>query len=83
MTVSILGCGWFGSALAKSLTGKGIVVKGSTTSPGKLLALKTSGIDTYLVNITAAGEGEIDPGFFRCDLLVIAISTRGRDSMPY
>ena len=83
MTVSILGCGWFGSALAKSLIGKDIIVKGSTTSPAKLLALKAGGIDAYLVNITAAGENVVDPEFFRCDLLVISISTRGKDSMPY
>ena len=81
MRVSILGCGWYGSALAKSLIDKGIIVKGSTTSPEKLLALKASGIPAYLINIAIGENSMIDPEFFGCDLLVVAISTRG--SGPY
>ncbi|MEO6148765.1 MAG: SDR family oxidoreductase [Mucilaginibacter sp.] len=71
-TVSILGCGWYGLSLAKSLAGKGICVKGSTTSPEKLAGLKAEGINPYLVNITA-DTAYYDPAFFDCDILWIAI----------
>lgn len=83
MKVSILGCGWFGSALAKSLIGQGVDVKGSTTSPQKLAVLQAGGIPACLVNITTIGESVIDHSFFDCDLLVISITTRGKDDTPY
>lgn len=67
MKVSILGCGWFGTALAKSLTGKGIEVKGSTTSPEKL-----GGSRTHLVNLRSESDSTFDQDFFDCDLLIVA-----------
>ena len=36
--ISILGCGWLGLPLAKSLLAKGYKIKGSTTSESKLEA---------------------------------------------
>ncbi len=42
--ISILGCGWLGLPLAKSLLLKGYEVKGSTTSESKLEVLKNAGI---------------------------------------
>jgi UDP-N-acetyl-D-mannosaminuronate dehydrogenase len=40
--ISILGCGWLGLPLAKGSIGKGISVKGSTTSPNKISILEKS-----------------------------------------
>jgi glycerol-3-phosphate dehydrogenase len=53
MTVSILGCGWYGLPLAKTLVAKGINVKGSTTSAGKLETLAETGIKPFLIDLSA------------------------------
>lgn len=50
--ISILGCGWLGSPLAKAMIAKGFSVNGSTTSTEKISRLKESGINPYLINIT-------------------------------
>ncbi len=70
--ISILGCGWFGLALAKKLIGLGYSVKGSTTSEAKLATLQGENIQAYLVNFTA--EAIIaDESFFEADTLFICI----------
>jgi nucleoside-diphosphate-sugar epimerase len=76
-TISILGCGWYGLALAKTLLQMGLKVKGSTTSPQKTEALAAEGIDPYLVNFAANSETYQD-GFFNCDTLLIAIPPKAR-----
>jgi len=77
MNISILGCGWYGLALAKVLINAGHNVKGSTTSPQKTEALATNGIDPYVVNF-GAGEETYDAAFFNCDVLLIAIPPKSR-----
>ncbi|MGY4536935.1 nucleoside-diphosphate-sugar epimerase [Mucilaginibacter sp. UYNi724] len=77
MTVSILGCGWYGLALAKALVVRGTRVKGSTTSPEKLHVLKEAGIEPYLIDLSA-DQLKYDPGFFACDVLIIAIPPKAR-----
>lgn len=76
MTVSILGCGWYGFELAKLLVKKGVTVKGSTTSAEKLPLLAGAGIDAYLINLSAGKK--INPAFFDCDVLWIAIPPKAR-----
>jgi nucleoside-diphosphate-sugar epimerase len=49
--ISILGCGWLGLPLAKSLLAKGYEVKGSTTSVIKLDVLKNAGISPFQVQL--------------------------------
>ncbi len=56
---SILGCGWLGFPLAKSLLAKGFSVKGSTTSLEKLSVLQNAGIDAFQI---ALSENEISGG---------------------
>lgn len=56
MKISILGCGWLGFPLAKSLIEKGFLVRGSTTSEGKLSIFSTVGILPYLISVS---ENEI------------------------
>lgn len=70
--ISILGCGWYGFALAKSLIKIGYSVKGSTTSEDKLTLLKETNIQAYLVNFEA-DKSEYEASFFDCDLLIISI----------
>lgn len=72
LTISILGCGWYGLALAESLVEKGYHVKGSTTSSERLNTLKELGIDSYLVNFSTE-DATYDPEFFQSDVLFIAI----------
>jgi nucleoside-diphosphate-sugar epimerase len=76
MTVSILGCGWFGRALAADLILKGIKVKGSATSPEKLAGLSALGISPHLIKFP--DRGDHDPGFFDCDVLVVSITPKFR-----
>jgi len=71
-TVSILGCGWFGLALAKKLVDLNYTVKGSTTTPEKLGILKENRIQPYLINFTA-DQVSADPAFFDTDVLFICI----------
>lgn len=78
MKVSILGCGWFGHALAKSLVSKGIVVNGSTTSADQLDDTRT-----HLVKLETETNSVFDPVFFDCDLLVVANNVRMNDRPAY
>jgi nucleoside-diphosphate-sugar epimerase len=77
MTVSILGCGWYGLPLAKTLVAKGISVKGSTTSAGKLETLAEAGIKPFLIDLSA-DDAAYNSGFFTCDVLIIAIPPKSR-----
>jgi predicted dinucleotide-binding enzyme len=54
--ISILGCGWYGSALGKALIADGIEVKGSTTSAAKMKDLAALGIRPYVVNFLPGEE---------------------------
>ena len=51
--ISILGCGWLGLPLAKSLLEKGFLVNGSTTSIEKISILEKAGITTFIVSLSA------------------------------
>ncbi|SEA42511.1 SDR family oxidoreductase [Pedobacter hartonius] len=70
--ISILGCGWYGLAMAKKLIENGYTVKGSTTTPEKQIVLKESGIIPYLVNFQQEAES-FDVGFFSCPILIVCI----------
>jgi nucleoside-diphosphate-sugar epimerase len=50
-TIAILGCGWLGLPLAKSLLSKGFEIKGSTTSESKLEVLKNAGISPFKIQL--------------------------------
>jgi nucleoside-diphosphate-sugar epimerase len=77
INISILGCGWYGGALAKALVNAGHTVKGSTTSPQKLDVLAAEGIVPYLVNFLPEDES-YNADFFNCDVLFIAIPPKSR-----
>lgn len=49
--ISILGCGWLGLPLAKSLLQNGFSIKGSTTSLEKISLLESNGIIPFLVRL--------------------------------
>jgi nucleoside-diphosphate-sugar epimerase len=76
MTISILGCGWYGLALAKALLVDGITVKGSTTSPQKLGLLADAGIVPFLLDLSE--NLPLPTDFFDCDVLIISIPPKAR-----
>ncbi|MBK0381019.1 SDR family oxidoreductase [Mucilaginibacter segetis] len=76
MVISILGCGWYGTALAKQLV-KSHTVKGSTTTAEKLPSLRAEGILPFLIDLSADGSRFADD-FFKCDILIIAIPPKAR-----
>lgn len=82
-TVSILGCGWFGMALAKALQANGHEVKGSTTTVSKIEQLQQAKIKPYLIDL--AGENShLNSDFFDCDILFICIPPKANTSaVPY
>ncbi|WP_346863024.1 sugar nucleotide-binding protein [uncultured Draconibacterium sp.] len=72
-TVSILGCGWLGTALGKSLLRKGWNVKGSTSSSQSYNGLEMTGISTFYVKVKPKGV-EVDyNSFFSTDVLIVSI----------
>ena len=50
-SISLLGCGWLGLPLAKSLLSNGHTVYGSTTSVDKLELLKNAGISPFQIQL--------------------------------
>jgi nucleoside-diphosphate-sugar epimerase len=72
--ITILGCGWFGLPLAKSLLSKGYNVKGSTTSATKLKTLKEAEIIPFQIQLNEQEIiGNISDFLHETDVLIIAI----------
>ena len=77
--ISILGCGWLGFPLAKSLLQKGFRVYGSTTSVEKISALENAGITPFLIELSDVTiEGEIDSFLKNSEILIIDIPPKLR-----
>ncbi len=75
-SISIIGCGWLGLALAKELR-QSYHIKGSTTRAEKLLHLKELGIEAYIYNASEAQEASI-VGLFDAEQLIITIPPLSR-----
>ncbi len=56
--ISILGCGWLGLPLAKSLIHKGFQIKGSTTTEAKIPALEAAGIIPFKIALGQKNEAK-------------------------
>ncbi|TCC93484.1 SDR family NAD(P)-dependent oxidoreductase [Pedobacter frigiditerrae] len=81
-TISILGCGWYGLAMAKALVVAGYHVNGSTTSTEKLETFSKFNIQPYLINFD--GESvNYDETFFNCDVLIISIPPKRNAQADY
>lgn len=77
--ISILGCGWLGLPLAKSLIEKGFSVKGSTTSLEKISLLEDNGIDAFQIEIGESQiKGEINSFLENSEVLIIDIPPKLR-----
>jgi len=73
-SVSILGCGWLGLAVAKELMAKGYQVKASSTSSTKLSHFKKEGLHPFLIDIGQLNESIAD--FLTTDILLVAITSK-------
>ncbi|NBL65017.1 NAD(P)H-binding protein [Flavobacterium sp. NST-5] len=77
--ISILGTGWLGFPLAKSLLEKGYRIKTSTTSPEKLDELEAFGLNASLVFVFEDKiEGNIEKFLRESEILIINIPPKLR-----
>lgn len=77
--ISILGCGWLGLPLAKTLIENGFSVKGSTTSENKLSLLKENKIQPFLLSLFENKiEGNSKDFLNDSEILIIDIPPRLR-----
>lgn len=77
--ISILGCGWLGLPLAKSLLEKGFSVKGSTTSLEKISLLEQTGILTFKIFLDENEiHGDIESFLENSEILIIDIPPKLR-----
>ena len=77
--ISLLGCGWLGLPLAKSLLENGFVVKGSTTSETKISTLNEAGIIPFLIQVEEEKiVGEMASFLENSSLLIIDIPPKLR-----
>lgn len=74
-TISILGCGWLGLPLLKSLVADGYAVKGSARNPKTLAAITAAGGEAFYIDL----PGEIPPAFLEdCSQLIWTIPPKTR-----
>lgn len=77
--ISILGCGWLGLPLAKSIINKGFPVKGSTTSEAKLAVLESANLQAYSIRLTENEvNGNIEAFLSESEILIIDIPPKLR-----
>lgn len=77
--ISILGCGWLGLPLAKSLLEKGFSVKGSTTSAAKIPILEAVGIDAFQIELGETRiQGNMESFLESSEILIVDIPPKLR-----
>ena len=77
--ISILGCGWLGLPLAKSLLEKGFSVKGSTTSLNKIPILQNIGIEAFKIEVSETEiKGDVNSFLENSEILIIDIPPKLR-----
>ncbi len=78
--ISILGCGWLGFPLAKTLLKKGFSIKGSTTSIDKLTLFENAGISPFLISLNSNEIQGNTQGFLKdSEILIIDIPPKLRN----
>lgn len=77
--ISILGCGWLGFPLAKSLLQKGYSINGSTTTLEKIPVLEHAGIVPFSIQLSEDKiDGEMDSFLKNSEILIIDIPPKLR-----
>jgi nucleoside-diphosphate-sugar epimerase len=81
--ISILGCGWLGLPLAKSLLEKGFSVNGSTTSLEKISVLSQAGINAFQIELSEDKiKGDFETFLENSEILIIDIPPKLRGNHP-
>ncbi len=73
-TISILGSGWLGLPLAEYLANMGYRIKASTRSTTRLNELKSTGIESFIVDIDNPADDRA--AFLQADILIINITSK-------
>lgn len=77
--ISILGCGWLGIPLAKTLVERGHQISGSTTSESKISMLRDSRIDPFVIALNEnAITGNLSDFLQNSEILIIDIPPKLR-----
>ena len=77
--IAILGCGWLGIPLAKSLVKNGYLVNGSRTSFEKLIVLETEKINAFQITLSATEViGDIEAFLNDIEILIVDIPPKLR-----
>ena len=77
--ISILGCGWLGFPLAKSLLKNGYLISGSTTTVEKIALLENAAITPFLIQISDVTiEGKMDSFLKNSEILIVNIPPKLR-----
>jgi len=71
--IGVIGCGWLGLPLAKTLTKLGFTVNGTTTNPSKLSFLKENNIVPFLIQLKVDDVQDAIVQFLHVDLLVVNV----------
>jgi len=71
--ISILGCGWLGTFLAKAWLKNGAIVNGSVRDEAIFPSLAAQGIRPFRVNVDETGISANAKAFWNCDILVVSI----------
>ncbi|MEO9257114.1 MAG: NAD(P)-binding domain-containing protein [Crocinitomicaceae bacterium] len=74
-SISILGCGWFGEALAKELIQNNYSVSGSFRSESRLKETKRNGLNSIQIEVGISSQQEL-VHFFETDSLIISYPIR-------
>lgn len=77
--IGVIGCGWLGLPLAKSLIKDGYTVYGTTTASDKIKTLETAGIHAHKIALFEDNiEGDINGFLSNLDILIINVPPRLR-----
>jgi len=86
-TVLVLGCGWLGMALARSLAATGHRVLGTTTSPENLPAIEAAGVQPNLLRLGTDFGAPAEELLLRlleaADVLVLNVPPRAASAGAY
>ncbi|MCS6969292.1 MAG: NAD(P)H-binding protein [Cytophagales bacterium] len=80
-TISILGCGWLGKALARQLVEQGYCVKGSTRTSEKLSAIAQQGAQALQVYLPAPQTEPQLRELLSCHWLVVSVPPSHRHKL--
>ncbi len=81
-SVSVLGSGWLGLALAERLAALGLTVRASTTAPAKLARITAVGATPHRIAVGEEVEGDDLAAFFGADAVVFTLPPSAAADYP-